>query len=52
MKHYIKTAALAIVLTLVTLFSKQIQNTLISEYNKSVAFIQKHSSRVIIPLSA
>ncbi|WP_452225296.1 hypothetical protein [Lacinutrix chionoecetis] len=50
MKNYFKTIALVVAFSLVTLFSKHIQNTLISEYNKSVVFVQKHNSSVISPL--
>lgn len=48
--NYVKTIALVVTLGVATLFSKDIQNTLIRNYNKSVAFMQKHNSTVILPL--
>ncbi|WP_034061695.1 hypothetical protein [Lacinutrix jangbogonensis] len=48
--NYVKAIVLVVTLSVSALFSKDIQNTLISNYNKSVAFVQKHNTGVILPL--
>lgn len=50
MKHYLKTITLVITLSVAIFFSKQIQDTLIRNYNKSLAFMQKHNNRTVSPL--
>lgn len=49
-KNYLKTSALVLALCVVALVSKQIQYTVIVEYNKSVAFIQKYNVALVSPL--
>ena len=48
--NYVKCITLVVTLGIATLFSKQIQNTLITKYNKSVVFVQKHNAIKISPL--
>ena len=49
-KNYLKTLVLVLAIGVVALFSKQIQYTVIVEYNKSVAFIQKYNVASVSPL--
>ncbi|WP_044403104.1 hypothetical protein [Lacinutrix sp. Hel_I_90] len=49
-KNYLKTLALVLALCTAALFLKQIQYRVIVEYNKSVAFIQKHNVASVSPL--
>jgi hypothetical protein len=49
-KNYLKTSVLVLALCIVALFSKQMQYTVIVEYNKSVAFIQKYNVASVSPL--
>lgn len=48
--NYFKSITLVVTLSVAILFSKQIQDSLISNYNKSVAFLQKQNSGIIFPL--
>lgn len=48
--NYLKAITLVVIFGITSIFSKDIQNAFIKNYNNSVDFVQKHNSSIIIPL--
>lgn len=48
--NYLKMTVLVVIFSIVIVFAKSIQNTVIDNYNKGLAFMQKHNNRTISPL--
>lgn len=50
LNHFFKAIIIVVTLSVATIFSKPIQDALISKYNQGIAFVQQKNSSKIMPL--